>query len=119
MYWFNPLFLIPVICGPIYILTGWLMLKYPPKEINGLYGYRTNSSMKSKERWEFAQKFGANQLIKWGAIMFVSSGLGLFFQFTEMISLILALGILVILSIFPIVITERAIKDKFEGKGDL
>ncbi len=114
MQWFNPLFLIPVICGPIFILAGILLIKFPPKDINGLYGYRTNSSMQSKERWDFAQKFGANQLLKWGAIMTLSSGLGLLIKLPEMIALIIALGLLVLLSIFPIILTEKAIKTKFE-----
>ncbi len=118
MNWLTPLFLIPIICGPIFILAGVVMLKFPPKDINALYGYRTKSSMVSKERWDFAQRFGANQLIKWGIIMILTSGLGLIIQIPEMVALIFALGLLIILSIFPIVLTEKAIKKKFKNHGD-
>mgnify|MGYP001942326949 CR=1 FL=1 len=114
MIWLNPLFLIPIICGPIFILAGWIMLKFPPKKINGIYGYRTSSSMKSDEHWDFAQKYGAFQLIRWGAIMILSSSLGIFLNLPDMYSLLIALGLLVILSIFPIVLTERALRQKFK-----
>jgi len=46
----NPLFLIPSTSGLIFILAGFIMLKFPPKKINSLYGYRTSSSMKNQER---------------------------------------------------------------------
>ncbi len=36
---------------------GRVFLKHPPKEINGIYGYRTAMSMKNKETWEFAHKY--------------------------------------------------------------
>lgn len=38
------------------IAFGRVMYKYPPKKINGIYGYRTSVSMKNKDTWEFAHK---------------------------------------------------------------
>lgn len=38
-------------------VTGLLYLKRPAKEINWMYGYRTQSAMKSQESWDFAQKY--------------------------------------------------------------
>ncbi|MDA0356796.1 MAG: SdpI family protein, partial [Bacteroidetes bacterium] len=55
----NPLFLIPSTSGLIFMLAGFIMLKLPPKKINSLYGYRTRSSMKNQERWDFSQKYSA------------------------------------------------------------
>lgn len=43
----NPLFLIPITSGPLFMIAGLVLLKFPPKKINSLYGYRTNSSMKN------------------------------------------------------------------------
>lgn len=34
--------------GVIFILMGLIMYIFPPKKINGLYGYRTSSSMESR-----------------------------------------------------------------------
>ena len=36
------------------VFIGKRFQKKPPKEINGIYGYRTAMSMKSKETWEYA-----------------------------------------------------------------
>jgi hypothetical protein len=49
----NPLFLIPSTSGLIFMLAGFIMLKFPPKKINSLYGYRTSSSMKNQERVDY------------------------------------------------------------------
>ena len=37
-------------------LLGKLFIQSPPKEINDYWGFRSKSSMKSKENWEKAQK---------------------------------------------------------------
>ncbi len=36
---------------------GRCFMKKPPKEINGVFGYRTFMSMKNKDTWEFAHKY--------------------------------------------------------------
>jgi len=38
-----------------------LLYLYPPKDINGLLGYRTGRSMKSIENWTFSQKYFAKR----------------------------------------------------------
>lgn len=40
----------------IYILGGMLLIFFPPRNINSIYGYRTTKSMKSNEVWVYAQK---------------------------------------------------------------
>ena len=49
----------PFLTGLIFFFAAIIMYYYPPKEINSLYGYRTSSSMKSEERWDFAQRFSS------------------------------------------------------------
>ena len=44
----NPLFLIPALTGFIFIVAGFIQYKFPPKNINAFYGYRTNRSMRDK-----------------------------------------------------------------------
>ena len=46
---FNPLFITLGSCGVIFIVMGYFMSKKPPKEINGLYGYRTPRAMKNQK----------------------------------------------------------------------
>jgi uncharacterized membrane protein len=87
----NQLFLIPIITGPIFVIAGIIMLKFPPKKINSLYGYRTFSSMKSQERWNFSQKYSAQELIKLGFILTLSSLIGLVFDLNENLGIVVGL----------------------------
>ncbi len=56
------------IAPSILFITGVVMYKFPPKNINFLYGYKTPSSMKSQERWDFAQIYSAKKLMLGGAL---------------------------------------------------
>ena len=55
----GPFLILDALTGIILIVVGFILLKYPPKEINSLYGYRTEKSMKSQEAWDFAQIFSS------------------------------------------------------------
>ena len=112
----NPLFLIPILTGPILMIAGIVMMKWPPKKINGLYGYRTSSSMKSQERWDFSQKYAGKELIKLGGILTSASILGLVYDTKENTGVLLGLGFMLIAIMLLLIRTERAIKIRF-GKG--
>ena len=45
---------------------GFIMSKKPPKEINGLYGYRTPIAMKNQKNWDYAQVYSAKVMMKYG-----------------------------------------------------
>ena len=62
----NPPILVCVLCGLIYIITGQLVLRYPPKKINDFYGYRTARSKRSQAHWDFAQKESSKYIIQSG-----------------------------------------------------
>jgi uncharacterized membrane protein len=62
----DPPILICLLCGIIYIITGALGLRYPPKKINDFYGYRTSRSKKSQAHWDFAQKESSKYIIQSG-----------------------------------------------------
>jgi len=51
------------------IILGQVLLKKPPKNINGIYGYRTSMSMKNKDTWEFAHQYCGNLWVKTGIAM--------------------------------------------------
>ena len=44
---------------------------FPPKKINGHYGYRTKASMKSQEAWDVAQKCSAKMMLVFGILCLV------------------------------------------------
>lgn len=111
----NPLFLIPSSSGIIFILIGFLMLKFPPKKINGLYGYRTSSAMKNQEIWNFSQKYASIEMIKLGTFLTLSSIIGLLFEPDGKIGMSIGLGLMILMVLFLLIRVEKAIKNKFKN----
>ena len=108
----NILFL-PALTSPIFLIAGFVMYHFPPKKINYLYGYRTNSSMKSQERWDFAQKYSSIQMIKLAISMFIISILFSVFSFKEETNLIIGITILLLTIVYLGFKVEKAIKVNF------
>jgi uncharacterized membrane protein len=48
----------------VFLVAGVIMLLFPPKKINGLYGYRTQRSMRNQESWDKAQRISAIKMIQ-------------------------------------------------------
>ena len=105
--WNNLLFLIPLFTGPIYIIAGIIMKKFPPKKINGLYGYRTSRSMRSKENWDFAQQYAAVEMIRWGILLTCIALPGYFIYLNFWVSFALGLFIATAFMAIPIIHTEK------------
>ena len=61
------IFIIPITI----ILIGYLLFKYPPKNINYLIGYRSVKSMKNDKNWKFANQYCGKLLIKTGILMLI------------------------------------------------
>jgi len=105
----------PALVGVIFILVGCIMLLFPPKKINSLYGYRTTRSMKNQEQWDFAQKYSSKLLIFCGFILSLISLTGFFINFQNNTEAIVS-TILIIVAIIPVLVkTEKAIKSKFDS----
>ena len=111
----NPLFNITFFGGLVFMLAGFVQFQFPPKKINSLYGYRTNSSMKNQERWDFAQKFSAKELMKLGGLLTGSSLLALITNFNDSINLIIGLFLMVAMVIILFLRVENAVKTKFRN----
>jgi uncharacterized membrane protein len=111
----NGLFLIPALTGIIFLLMGFVLLKYPPKTINSLYGYRTVNSMKSQERWNFSQQFSAKEMMKWGAILILISVSGLILHPTPGIAFTSGIILIIGAAIRLMIKTEKAIQSKFKN----
>ena len=52
----------------IFIALGFIMMKFPPKKINNIYGYRTPFAMKNQEIWDEAQRHGGFSMMILGTI---------------------------------------------------
>lgn len=58
--------------GPIILLlSGLLLLLFPPKNRNYIYGYRTRLSSKTQQTWDFANKLAAKLLVGMGSVSLV------------------------------------------------
>jgi uncharacterized membrane protein len=55
----NEIYILPLIVGLVTMLVSWITLRYPPKKINIIYGYRTVRSMRSQEQWDKAQRLAS------------------------------------------------------------
>ena len=87
----NSFLIIPAVTGPIIAIFGFVLLNFPPKKINGLYGYRTPTSMKSQTRWDFAQSYAGREMIKLGGFLTLTSVLGLFINATDYVQIFIGL----------------------------
>lgn len=113
MFLSNALFMVPASTGLVFIVVGFFMHRFPPKKINGLYGYRTAKSMKSQDHWDFAQRFASIEMMRAGGILLLASLLGLVFDLTEDVGTLVGLGILILAIILMVVRVEQAIKRRF------
>jgi len=57
--------------GILITAIGWVYMKYPPKKVNRLYGYRTRRSMANQEIWDYANILGAKMILYLGLILLV------------------------------------------------
>lgn len=109
-----PLFITAFPVGLIFWLIGLYFVKYPPKKINPLMGYRTPRSMKNQESWDFAQVYSSELFKKYGLLImlisFVDFGLPEWEIDTKMI---LAMAVILLPIAYIIFKTERALKEKF------
>lgn len=115
-----------VVCNliiPVIILFfGVKFRKHGPKNINGMYGYRTSMSMKNKETWEFAHQYCGRLWIKLGLIMLIISisFSVLAFLFDDGVQgiieviLVTIQTVALIVSIFPV---EKELKKNFDENG--
>ena len=110
----NPWTVILVGTGLLLAASGGILLKYPPKKINGLYGYRTRNSMKNQERWDFAQKHSAGELIRTGLVMVLIGIAGVWIPGDPVFASFLSLPVLLGLTGVAIWRTESALRRTFD-----
>lgn len=96
--------------GIIFLITRLLTKAFPPKKINGIYGYRTRQSIKSQKHWDFAQKHSTGIMIRGARILLI---IGLLFPFLEIDHVLgtwIQIAILFAFLAYLIYHTERELK---------
>jgi len=95
------------------------MLKFPPKEINNLYGYRTKKSVQSQERWDFAQVYSAKELVKMGIVITLAALTGVLLPLSHELGAGITITLLFSLFIIIFIKTEKSINKKFSTNNHL
>ena len=121
MFWWF-IFICDLLTPVLMIGVGRWMWKHPPKEINGLIGYRTTWSMLNMDTWQFAHHHCGKRwwIIGWILLLpTVAIHIPFYGKGEDAIGW-MCIGVLVvqctvlIASIFP---TERALKKTFREDG--
>ncbi len=104
------------------IVFGKIFLKNPPKEINGVYGYRTGRSMKNKDTWDFAHRYFGRLWLQGGLILLPVSLMIMLFVLGKNQNIVGTVGgILCFLQMVPLIgaifPTEKALKKEFDKEG--
>ena len=110
----SPFFVICLFTGVIFIISGWLFAKYPPRRINNWYGYRTPASKKNQERWDYAQKYSATLSIRMGWFMVLAAFTSFAININYEYSIWIGLATIFIVSVILIIMVEVAINRKFK-----
>lgn len=122
MWFYIMMFICNLLMPTIMLICGFFMFKYPPKEINGIIGYRTTMSRKNKDTWKFAHDYCGRLWFKIGLVLLIPTiifqipfayssedTIGYMTLFVEGIQLVTLLG--------SIVFVERALKKTFDENG--
>lgn len=98
--------------GTVFIVVSVITYFFPPKKINSFYGYRTNRSMQSQEKWDFAQKYATRQMLIGGVFMILAGVVNFFFDL-NIEKGISGLAILLIVVAYIFYTTELKLKKEF------
>jgi uncharacterized membrane protein len=101
-----PLFIV----GFVFALAAFITLKFPPKKINSIYGYRTSRSMKNQENWDLSQRFSSQLMLKQGLIMLVMAFILAVLPISTEVSTLISMLLLVTSVINLFVQTEKRLK---------
>jgi uncharacterized membrane protein len=122
MWFYIMMFTCNLLIPIVMLICGFFMYKYPPKEINGIIGYRTTMSRKNKDTWKFAHDYCGRLWFKLGLLLLIltiiiqipfahssDNVIGYMTLFIEAAQLVGLLG--------SIVFVERALKKNFNEHG--
>ena len=107
----------------MFAVIGLFFSKRAPKNINMLFGYRTDRSMKNRDTWEFAHKYFGRIVGLCGAIMLPIAFLVMLLcigkgEDTTAIVGTATMTVELIALVLCIVPTERALKREFDDNGN-
>lgn len=99
--------------GVIFIITAAVVYIFPPRKINYFYGYRTTSSMKTQEAWDFSQRFSAIKIGQVGLLLFGTSFINTVIPISQKSDVIVGTTLIILGCVYLIWSTESALKKQF------
>ncbi|MES2377632.1 MAG: SdpI family protein [Bacteroidota bacterium] len=114
----------PQLVGAIFIFAGVIQQKFPPTDIDGMYGYRTATSKQNQQTFDEGNRFSARWMLGCGILVFIfgvvlTIALHSYVTSAKTRSQILAASLLlsaIIPAILVIAITERHLKRTFNNQ---
>ena len=101
--------------GVGFLAVGIFLMKFPPKRINGLYGYRTSRSMQNHEAWNYSQRYSAKIMMVLGIVYSILSIVSLFTpKIDDMYSAIISIAIVLTGVFIMFYKTEKKLAKKFD-----
>ena len=114
MEWiFGNMLFMPLLIGAVFVIAAGITYLFPPKKINYLYGYRTERSMLSQQRWDFAQKYSSKKMFQSGVVLLALSFCGLFIDVDEDLNFFIGIIPSVLSCVFILYTTEKALRQNF------
>lgn len=98
-----------LLIGIIFILSAVILEKYPPTDINAVFGYRTRRSMKNMDLWNAGNQYSAEIMKKNGyLIIIIGSVVSLLFR--SPFTMIAIVVLMILFFIFMFVQVEKKLK---------
>lgn len=108
--------MVSVVVAIIFIACGFILMRFPLKSRNCIYGYRTTFAMKNQETWDLAQKHGGLSMIILGFLNGIF-GIWATIQPIAINNEFVQMSFLLIGSAFMIVFDEIYLKKLFNKDG--
>ena len=110
--------LVSCIIGMVFALIGWMLMTYPPENINSNLGYKTPFAMKNKETWNEGNRF-CGKMFLIGGIIFIPFSILFRYLYRDNIALSLRISLigLLVMVIACIIYTEIHLKNIFDRTG--
>lgn len=102
----------PQLVAILMLSAGYLQKVYPPKDINGIYGYRTPASMKNQQAFDEGNRYSAKILLRMGSIALIIGLLtaSLIDSAHIIITAILTVATAIAIPVTVILLTEKHLK---------
>lgn len=96
--------------GPIFLILGLILSRFPPRKINPLFGYRTVRSMRNQASWDLAQVVSSREMVKAGIVQSLCGLSGLIGSCNGNGFVLLGVGILLLTVVAMFIRVERKLK---------